>query len=102
VQDFKRRPDGGYDPADLADLAKLAKVNLTNLKDWNYFTKVTSGGKPRETRRRTQRRLDLRRQGGASDHDLHGAARGAGGVFILLMGLMMMAGSFVVAGSPLL
>lgn len=43
VQDFKKRPDGTYDPA---DLAKLAEVNLTNLKDWNYFTEVTQKGKP--------------------------------------------------------
>ena len=41
VQDFKKLPDGRYDPA---DLAKLADVNLTNLKDWNYFTEVTAGG----------------------------------------------------------
>jgi ABC-type uncharacterized transport system substrate-binding protein len=43
VQDFKKRPDGTYDPA---DLAKLVDVNLTNLKDWNYFTEVTQNGKP--------------------------------------------------------
>jgi ABC-type uncharacterized transport system substrate-binding protein len=43
VQDFRKRPDGSYDPA---DLAKLAEVNLTNLKDWNYFTEVMQGGKP--------------------------------------------------------
>lgn len=43
VQDFKKRPDGAYDPA---DLAKLADVNLANLKDWNYFTEVTQQGKP--------------------------------------------------------
>jgi ABC-type uncharacterized transport system substrate-binding protein len=43
VQDFTKRPDGSYDPA---DLAKLAQVNLDNLKDWNYFTEVTQKGKP--------------------------------------------------------
>lgn len=43
VQDFKKRPDGSYDPA---DLEKLAEVNLANLKEWNYFTEVTANGKP--------------------------------------------------------
>ncbi len=55
VQDFKTRPGGSYDPA---DLAKLAEVNLTNLKDWNYFTEVTSGGKPVK--------LGLARNGGST------------------------------------
>lgn len=43
VQDFKKRPDGSYDPA---DLEKLVEVNLANLKEWNYFTEVTAKGKP--------------------------------------------------------
>ncbi len=43
VEDFKKRPDGSYDPA---DLGKLAEVNLANLKEWNYFTEVTANGKP--------------------------------------------------------
>lgn len=43
VQDFKKRPDGSYDPA---DLRKLVDVNLQNLKDWHYFTEVTAAGKP--------------------------------------------------------
>lgn len=54
VQDFKKLPDGRYDPA---DLAKLADVNLTNLKDWNYFTEVTAGGK--------KVKLGLARNGGS-------------------------------------
>ena len=43
VQDFKKRPDGTYDPA---DLDKLVDVNLKNLKDWHYFTEVKQSGKP--------------------------------------------------------
>lgn len=47
VQDFKKRADGTYNPA---DLAKLADVNLTNLKDWHYFTEVAANGKPLKLR----------------------------------------------------
>ncbi|HEX7777011.1 MAG TPA: DUF1007 family protein [Parvibaculum sp.] len=55
VQDFKKLPDGRYDPA---DLAKLADVNLANLKDWHYFAEVTAGGKPAK--------LGLARNGGST------------------------------------